>query len=1092
MARTKMSVLTVVLLLLCSAVASWAATVAAPAFSKPHGFYDSSMSVTISSATAGATIRYTTNGSKPTTTYGTVLSNGGSLTVNRTTCLRACAIKSGMTTSQPFTQTYIFLSDVLKQPANPAGFPAQLRRSAYDDWWVADYAMDPEVVNNSRYSGMIKGAFKSIPTLSLVVNINEMFGTNGALLGAKSGMAKPEIACSAELIYADGRPGFQIDCGLKPHSHTKQKRSLRLLFKTNYGGPAKLDYPFFEDAPVESQSAASSFGKIFLRGGMNQSWAALGNEETAYARDAWSMVTQIAMSGIGPHTTYCHLYINGLYWGLYQPLERPDARFMADYRGGAKGDWDSNNMAGLVSGNATRWNKIWQDLGTRDLSGTSNYNEMAAYLNVRHFADYVIQWWASGGGDWQEWWGKNNYYVANRRNPAEPLLFFAWDMDSCWQIQQPERGRANDGAWVKPQFLTPDEGATNRFYHPENARWYNVAFDASVNQHIARPFRALWKNAEFRMLFADRLYAHCTNGGALTDANAKGRWNALCNYIKDAVVCESARWGDHKKDYDDSSLPVYTRDTHWYGARDKVLTMMTGNAARMLSICRNQIMEGNMLYPSLDPPVFSQYGGSVAAGFKLTLSRVGSAGTIYYRTDGQDPRVSGGGIRSGSSTGTANAVVTLNASATVTARLKNGATWSALAHAKFTVTSGPTVPAAPGGLAAAALSTSQIKLTWADNSGDEDNFKVERRPAGGSWAQIAQLGANATAHTDSGLAAATPYEYRVRASNSAGNSAYSNVAGATTTDNPPAAPSNLAAAALSISQIKLTWADNSNNEVKFELQRSLDGSAWTEIAEPAANATAYTDSGLAAGTQYYYRVNASNAAGDSPNSNVASATTQAAVIPNIAVSTTSITASCTQGQNPPDQTFQVWNGGTGTLQYELVESTDKLSVAPTTGNSTGSANKKTHTVTFTIDNLEPGTYDRTISVEDNGSGAANSPVVINVRMVVEQGVPAAPSGLTATALSASEIRLSWADNSGSELKFEIQRSLDGSAWAEIAEPAADATTYTDSGLAAGTRYYYRIDASNGAGDSPFSNVASATTTLNAPAAPSGLTATALS
>jgi len=92
-----------------------------------------------------------------------------------------------------------------------------------------------------------------------------------------------------------------------------------------------------------------------------------------------------------------------------------------------------------------------------------------------------------------------------------------------------------------------------------------------------------------------------------------------------------------------------------------------------------------------------------------------------------------------------------------------------------------TTPAAPSGLTAAAVSSSQINLAWTDNANTETGFKIERKTgAGGTYAQIATVGANATTYNNSGLSAATTYYYRVRATNSSGDSAYSNEANATT------------------------------------------------------------------------------------------------------------------------------------------------------------------------------------------------------------------------------------------------------------------------------------------------------------------------
>ncbi|MBN1671663.1 MAG: fibronectin type III domain-containing protein, partial [Kiritimatiellae bacterium] len=491
-----------------------------------------------------------------------------------------------------------------------------------------------------------------------------------------------------------------------------------------------------------------------------------------------------------------------------------------------------------------------------------------------------------------------------------------------------------------------------------------------------------------------------------------------------------------------------------------------------------------------------------------------------------------------------------------------------------TATTGDTVPAAPASLAAASLSTTSIRVTWTDNSSNEAGFKLERSLNGSTWSQITQPGANVSAYTDSGLAAATTYYYRVRAYNSAGNSAYSNVGSATTATEPAAPPSNLAATALSATQIRLTWQDNSTSETGFRVRRSTDGVTFTEIAvvnpdvtaytdaglaasttyyykvkatdvyggsdysnvaaattpdpqptapaaptgltaasvsasqialswqdnsdnedqfkircgtDPAnlateiflgANTTAYTHSGLAGGTTYYYSVRAQNAAGASAYTAVASATTQTpAAEPEIAVSTTSIAVSCIFGEDAAPETIQVWNNGTGTLQYKLVESSSWFSLAPASDSSTGSADKKTHTITFTTAAKPVGVYDRSFTVEDNGSAAVNGPITVNLQITVAATAPAAPSNLAATPLSATEIRLTWTDNSSAETGFRVRRSLDGVDYYTLAgiEVGPNVTSCTDSGLTPGTTYYYMIKATGADGGSDYDGPVSAAT-----------------
>jgi N-acetyl-anhydromuramyl-L-alanine amidase AmpD len=186
-----------------------------------------------------------------------------------------------------------------------------------------------------------------------------------------------------------------------------------------------------------------------------------------------------------------------------------------------------------------------------------------------------------------------------------------------------------------------------------------------------------------------------------------------------------------------------------------------------------------------------------------------------------------------------------------------------------------TVPAAPSGLAATTASSSQINLTWNDNSSNESGFKIERATAsGGPWTQIAINGANDRTYSSTGLKSLTTYYYRVRAYNSAGNSGYTGVDSAKTDGVPPAAPSNLAATAVSTSQINLTWTQNSSDETGFKIERATSsGGTYTQIATVGANVTSYSNTGLSSSSTYYYRVRSYNSWGNSAYSGVDSATT---------------------------------------------------------------------------------------------------------------------------------------------------------------------------------------------------------------------------
>ena len=186
-----------------------------------------------------------------------------------------------------------------------------------------------------------------------------------------------------------------------------------------------------------------------------------------------------------------------------------------------------------------------------------------------------------------------------------------------------------------------------------------------------------------------------------------------------------------------------------------------------------------------------------------------------------------------------------------------------------------TTPATPSGLAATAVSYSQVNLTWNDNSGNESGFKVERKTGTGSYTEIASLAPNSNSYNNTGLTPSTSYTYRVYAYNGMGNSAYSNESSATTAVAPPlpAAPSNLVATTVSPSELNLQWADNSSTEEGFKIESKTGNGSFTEIATVGPNVTTYTNSGLLFSTAYSYRIRAYNISGNSAYSNEASATT---------------------------------------------------------------------------------------------------------------------------------------------------------------------------------------------------------------------------
>lgn len=189
--------------------------------------------------------------------------------------------------------------------------------------------------------------------------------------------------------------------------------------------------------------------------------------------------------------------------------------------------------------------------------------------------------------------------------------------------------------------------------------------------------------------------------------------------------------------------------------------------------------------------------------------------------------------------------------------------------APVTITVTGAVPAVPTGLAATP-GNAQVVLTWNVSSG-ASNYRVKRAPV--STGPFAEVGSNTTTtYTDTGLVNGSTYYYVVSAVNAAGESANSAFASATLLS-PPAAPSGLLATAVSKTQINLNWTDNASNESGYLIERSLNGTSFTQIALTAANVRTYSNTGLAGNKTYYYRVRATNAVGSSAYSNTSSAKT---------------------------------------------------------------------------------------------------------------------------------------------------------------------------------------------------------------------------
>jgi hypothetical protein len=643
------------------------------------GFFSQPTNAILSTATPGATIIYTTDGSVPSISGNVTNGNFYSAPVNitNTTPFRAAAFAANLLPTLTVSRTYLFIEGIVQQPNNPPGYPT-------GNVWTptpntvasasrAYYQMSPAIVNDPQYTNDVRTGLVSIPTMSLILPVASLFDpTTGIYTHATThddGAGDWERACSMELIFPGGT-NTQIDCGVQiqggsSRSEAKDpKHSFRLVFKSIYGA-GKFKFPLFPDSPV------TSFNTLVLDGGNNYWWQYFGGSNPADqrnraqdVRDQFVSDLMLAMNNASFHGKFYNLYLNGIYWGIHYVHERPDDDFAASYFGGDNTDYDviRNTTSGtqIVAGDLTAWNAALA-LANSGLANNTQYEQLQQYVDVDNLIDYmIVNHWADNTD-----WPQHNWYVIRQRAAGAGFKFIVWDAE-----------------------ITLLNAADN-------------IITGNSSGSPAQIYNALIGNAEFRLRFADHLQKILSPGGALyTDpANpipdpAHPERNVPASiYLKriaeitNAIVDESARWGGY------SLTTNYTRNLHWLRELDNLLgyTNTSGNTANYFPTRSSNLLaqyKAIGLFPNVSAPVFNQPGGNVPAGFALTMSNPNSSGTIYFTTNGTDPRVYGSSaVNSGARIYTNANPPVLNQSVIINARVLSGTNWSALSAGTFTVAS---------------------------------------------------------------------------------------------------------------------------------------------------------------------------------------------------------------------------------------------------------------------------------------------------------------------------------------------------------------------------------------------------------------------
>jgi hypothetical protein len=659
-----------------------------PAGADLHGgiYRTQSLTLCLTSPEPGSLVRYTLNGSEPTESNGWLYTNMLTLTqpLEKTgVVIRARAFVAGLSPSEVKTHTYL-----LKQPWGLTNLPALLLTGEAARTWYAPEGLLAIVGGKFLDSYWLEGGPQSY---------NNALGTGEPF----ERQAHFEYYFPAGYYPPDQAPvrteaGVRLSasswqrCRMRltsaataspwPWSDQREKPSFNIYFSGDYG-PSSLHFPFFTNYPVKE------FDHLRLRAGKNDN----GNP---FVTDELVRRLYIDMGQVGARGSFCSLYLNGVYKGVYNLAERVRENFFQNHYQ-SQAQWDVCYTYDWVSGDATAYNQLLAALD-QNLTNLTAWQSVTRRVDIDNAADYFLLNIFAAMWDWPG----NNFIYARERStgPNSPFRFVVWDAE----------GGFNAIGYGHPVNYNT---ITNDLIVPPAHPNYNV--------NLPRIFRRLATSPEFRLRFADRVNLHLFNGGVLDERDPDGAGPRRSNF-RTRVEELSREAGDLVRYNTGQSMSV-SAFYAWAPAR-RIYLLGSGAGRQML---RNA-----GLWPVTEPPVFSQFGGVVPPGYPLSMTSsvaaTGQTATIYFTLDGTDPRLTGGSLNP--SAQPVAGPLLLNGMTTVKARARNdqNGEWSPLTAASFVPGA---VPASSNNLAVAELLYHPPGLSAAELSAgftDVDDFEFVR------------------------------------------------------------------------------------------------------------------------------------------------------------------------------------------------------------------------------------------------------------------------------------------------------------------------------------------------------------------------------
>jgi hypothetical protein len=598
--------------------------------------------------------------------------------------VRASASKPGFKPAIPASRTYIFADKVRTQSWPGGGWP-----SMDINGQLIDLAMDADVVNDPVYTGQIVSSLKGIPSISIITDLKNLFDpASGIYVNATGHGLEWERECSAELINPDGTQGFNVNAGLRIRGGWSRrdefpKHAFRLFFREKYGND-KLRYPLFGDEGVDE------FDKIDLRAEQNYAWSN-GLINNSMVREVFSRDTQREMNQPYTRSRYYHLYLNGMYWGLFQTQERSEARYAESYFGGDETEYDvvkvnteNNYLVEVTDGSMESWQKLY-NLCQKGFISNSDYFKIEGkdengkpvkggeiMVDLDNLIDFMSVIFYTGNFDaptavfMQNKKANNFYAIDNRTDKSKGFTFFIHDAEHSLfdEVHSPGAGLFEDRVNIgtRTDNLRMEVSDLSRF-HPQ---WLHFKLSA---------------NPEYRIRFADRAWKHFSDKGVFSPDSSLKRLNKRIDEVDAAVVAESARWGDSKR----TGAP-YTKTGNWIPEIDKIRNRFI---PLRTNIVIDQLKQAG-LYPDIQAPVIRSQAGILnetdvilTSPLSVIIENPNSSGTTYYTLNGTDPRKAGGGINTGTLFSVKDINLNISSSAQIKVRVLSDSRWSALQQVSF-------------------------------------------------------------------------------------------------------------------------------------------------------------------------------------------------------------------------------------------------------------------------------------------------------------------------------------------------------------------------------------------------------------------------